>query len=100
MVFNAEFKNEFDRDVTIEISFLNENNREVYTFTKIAVESLDINPPAYEEEIDIILQPEILTASKVKIRASLEDIGVQMNPNEKTEFEFKSSITLFVESDF
>lgn len=100
VVFNAEFRNEFDRDVSIQIGFLDENNVEVYSFTTIVVDSLDINPPSYEEEIVIATVPEILTAKKVKIRAALEDTGSPMNPNDTTEFEFKSSITLFIESEF
>lgn len=100
MIFNAEFKNELDRDVTIQVDFLNRNNRPVFSFETISVNSLDTNPPPYEDEIVLELQPEILTAKKVKITARLGNSVNPLNPNDTREFEFKSSLTLFVESEF
>jgi hypothetical protein len=99
MVFNAEFKNEFDRDVHIEIEFLTDNNLSVYAFTPVFVESRDTNPPPYEAEIIFATNPDIFRATKVRIRASLENVGTPMNPFDTAEFELKSSITLFVQSD-
>ncbi|MBU3009869.1 hypothetical protein KO506_00450 [Polaribacter vadi] len=100
MVFNAEFKNEFDRDAMIQVDFLDANNIAIYSFAPIIVESGDVDPPPYEEDIVIATNPNILSATKVRFRAFLEDTGTQMNPLDTSEFEFKSSVTLFVESDF
>lgn len=99
MVFNAEFKNEFDRDVRIEIEFLTDSNISVYAFTPVFVESGDLNPPPYESEIVFADNLDIYNATKVRIRASLDNTGVPMNPFDTSEFELKSSITLYVESD-
>lgn len=100
MVFNAEFKNEFDRDVSIQVDFLDDDNIEVHKFKLVFVESGNVNPPPYEDELLLEANSDIFNATRVRITASLEDIGTQMNPNASTEFEFKSSITLFVESEF
>ena len=37
--FNAEIKNEFDREVSIVVEFFNKNNDVLYTFTPLVVES-------------------------------------------------------------
>lgn len=97
--FNAQFKNEFDRDVVIQVDFLDANNIVVYAFTTIIVESQDVSPPAYTEEIIIANHPNILSTTQVRFRAFLEDTGTQMNPLDTSEFEFKSSVSLFIESE-
>ena len=99
MVFNAEFKNEFDRDVSIQVDFLNDQDLPVFSFTPIYVESEDLSPEPYEDEILLADNPDIYNAVKIRIRASLENTGTQMNPFDNTEFEFKSSITFFIESE-
>lgn len=100
LVFNAEFKNEFDRDVTIQVDFLNNSNIIIYSFSPIFVESFDENPPPYEEEIIIATNLTVLNATQVKITASLENTTTQLNPTDTSEFDFKSSVTLFIESEF
>ncbi len=100
LVFNAEFKNEFDRDITIQVDFLNRSNIIIYSFSPIFVESFDVNPPPYEEEIIIATNLQVLNATQVKITASLENKTTQLSPSDPSEFDFKSSITLFIESEF
>ena len=100
LIFNAEFKNEFDRDVTIQVDFLNRSNIIIYSFSPIFVESFDVNPAPFEEEIIIANNLQVLNATQVKITASLENTTTQLNPTDTSEFDFKSSVTLFIESDF
>jgi hypothetical protein len=99
-IFNAEFKNEFDRDVTIQVDFLNSSNIIIYSFSPIFVESFDVNPPPYEEEIIIASNPQVVNATQVKITALLENTTTQLNPADPIEFSIKSSVTLFIESEF
>jgi hypothetical protein len=99
MVFNAEFKNELDRDVHLQVDLLSNTSATIYSFKPIFVASRVSNPPAYEEAISIALTPSILNVTQVRIIASLEDTGTPMNPADTSEFELKSSITLFIESD-
>lgn len=96
--FNAVIKNEFDRAVTINIDFLNENNGLVYRFSPIQVQSGNLNY-TYSEEIDVANNPNILNTYKVSIKAELENTGSQMNPNSTEKFEFKSAVTVYIESD-
>ena len=99
MVFNAEFKNEFDRDVSIQVNFLDENNRTVYSFMPIIVAQGSTDSTLFQEEIVIAQHPNILNATQVRFSASIEFTGTQMNPQDTSEFEFKSSVTLYIESD-
>lgn len=100
IVFNSEMKNEFDRDVTILFELLNGSNNTVYSFTPIFVESNSINPPPFIEEIIIASNPNIANATQVRITAKLENTGVQMDLNDTSEFEFKSAITYYSETEF
>jgi hypothetical protein len=95
--FNAEIKNEFDREVTIQIDLLNSNNTVVYAFDAIIVESGDLNY-LFFKEIEIASQPNILNTERVRITARVEDTGSPMNANDTSEFVFKSSVTIFIES--
>lgn len=94
--FNAEVKNEFDRDVTLTIELL-ANNTTVYTFVPIFIKSQELNF-TYLEEIDIATNPSILRTTQIKITAELENTGIQMDVNDLSEFEFKSSVTFYIES--
>ncbi|PQJ82577.1 hypothetical protein [Polaribacter glomeratus] len=95
--FNAEIKNEFDREVSLQVDFLNNSNNVVYSFTTILVEKEDLNFK-FLEEIEIASHPTILNTTKVRISTSIENTGTQMNPNDTRELVFKSSVTLFIES--
>lgn len=97
--FNAEIKNELDRGVTITVDFLDRISRLTYSFTSIFVESNDLNY-IYFEAIDVLTYPNILNTSKVKVTLELENTGTPLNADDTSEFEFKSSVTLFIESGF
>ncbi|WP_445750018.1 hypothetical protein [Polaribacter sp.] len=95
---DVAIKNEFNREVTIRVEFLN-NNVTVYTFTPIVIQGNTLNFK-YNEEIEIAANPSILNTTQVKITAELENTGIQMNLNDPSEFEFKSSVTMYIESSF
>jgi hypothetical protein len=97
LYFNAEIKNEFDRDVTIKIDLLNNNNAVMYAFDPIIVESGDLNY-LFFNEIVIASNRNILNTEKVKITITIDDTGVPMNANDTSEFVFKSSVVAFIES--
>ena len=95
---DVAIKNEFDREVTIRVEFLN-NNVTVYTFTPIIIKGNTLNYK-YLEEIEIASNSAILNTTQVKITAELENTGIQLNLNDPIEFEFKSSVTMYIESSF
>ncbi len=97
--FNTAIKNGFDRDITITVEFLNNENAVIYTFTPTSIASKDLNY-RYLEEIEIASNPDIVNTSKVKITVSLENSGTPLNLNDIAKFEFKSSMTVYVESSF
>ncbi|MBG7613539.1 hypothetical protein IU405_14890 [Polaribacter sp. BAL334] len=95
---DVAIKNEFDREVKIRVEFLN-NNVTVYTFTPIIIQGNTLNYK-YLEEIEIASNSAILNTTQVKITAELENTGIQLNLNDPSEFEFKSSVTMYIESSF
>ena len=95
--FNAEIKNEFDREVTIQIDLLNNNNAVMYAFDPIIVESGNLNY-LFFKEIEIASNRNILNTEKVRITVRIDDTGAPMNANVTTEFVFKSSVVAFIES--
>ena len=97
--FNAEIKNELDRGVTISVDFLDRIGGLTYSFTAITVESKGLDY-IYLEAIDIVAYPDILNTSKVRVKLELENTGAPFNLDDTSEFEFKSSATLFIESSF
>jgi len=97
--FNAEIKNEFDREVSIVVEFFNKNNDVLYTFTPLVVESKVLDY-IFLDEIKISSNPDILDTSKVKITITLAETGIPLNINDTSEVEFKSSVTLYIESRF
>lgn len=97
--FFTEIDNEFDRDATFYVQFLDENDAVVYSFTPIQAPSNTTNN-TYLEEILVSDNPVILNTLKVEITVELENTGSQMNPNGTEELRLKSSVTVYVESDF
>lgn len=96
--FNVQVKNEFDRNVSITFEFLNNNMEAVYSTIEIFVDRNNLTH-TFLEEIVIADHPEILNASFVRAKATVEDTGTPMDPNDTSEFEFKSSITLYIKSE-
>jgi len=96
--FSTLIKNEFDREVTIDVSFLDDNNAVLYQFASIVIPAGDLEN-TYTEEVFVNANPAIVNTTKVRIRAELEDTGTSMNPNDTSEFELKSSVTLYIESE-
>ena len=98
LVFNSEFKNEFDRDVTVRIDLLNNNNIITHQFEPVIIQSNDLNPSPFSEEIIIASNTNVLNTTQLRITVELEDTGTQMNPSDVSEFELKSAVTFFLES--
>jgi hypothetical protein len=98
LVLNSEFRNEFDRDVTIRIDFLNNNGIITHRFEPAVIQSNDLNPSPFSEEIIIASNRNVLNTTQLRITVELEDTGTQMNPSDVSEFELKSAITFYLES--
>lgn len=97
--FNLDLKNDFDRDITLTVDFLNSNNSIIYSFSPILIKSKESKLNQLEEII-LASNPDFLNVDSVKITIELENKGNQMDVTDPNEFEFKSSVTLYIESSF
>ena len=94
--FNVEVKNEFERDFTINVEFLDDNNNVTYKFSPLNIEASNLNY-LYLEEIDVLVNQSIKNTTHVKINARIENSTSPLNSNGTSEFEFKSAVTLYIE---
>ena len=92
--FNVEIKNEFDRDLTIQISFLDDNMNVTHRFNDLKVNANNLNY-TFDETIEVSTNPNIKTTTKIKVLI-LDNSAVPLDASAKTEFEFKSSIKIYV----
>lgn len=95
--FNMEARNEFDKNISVKIEFLDKGNNTVYNFSPIEIESKDLNY-IYLEEIDISTNPNVVNTATVKITAEIENTGTPLNQTDDNKFVFKSSATIYIES--
>ncbi len=95
--FDIEVKNEFDRGFIANIDLLDENDAVVYQLTtlNIAATQLDFT---HKEVIDLSTNQALLDVTKIRVIISLAPSIILLNQNDPSEFEFKSSFTLFVET--
>ena len=98
IVLNAELRNAFDRDVVVQIEFL-DKNIVIYSFKPIIVSNNHKNFLPFEEEIIVASNSNVLNTAQIRVTVALKNIGIQRNPNDINEFEFKSAITLYLESN-
>lgn len=97
-VFNLEIKNEIHRDIDIQVNFLNSNNNIVYQLNQlnIAANQLDFK---HEEIVEVSGNPSILNATRVSVKVNLSPSGTALSSSDTSEFEFKSSVSLFIETN-
>lgn len=92
--FNVEIKNEFDRDLTIQISFLDDNMNVTHRFNDLKVNANNLNY-TFDETIEVSTNPNIKTTTKIKVLI-LDNSAVPLDASAKTEFEFKSSVKIYM----
>lgn len=97
--FNVEVKNEFDREFTISVEFLDDNENITYQFQAINISANNLDYK-YLEEIDVLVNANIKNTTKVKIKAEIESSTTPLNINDTSEFEFKSAVTLHLKKGF
>jgi hypothetical protein len=97
-IFNVEIKNELNRDVVLEFALLDDDNNLVYQFEQlnITANTLDF---MYEETLEIGTNENILNTTRVSVKMYLSSSAIPLEPNDTSEFEFKSAVTLFIETN-
>ena len=97
-VFNVEIKNELDRDVILQFNFLDDANNPVYQFDQINISANTLNF-TYEETLEVSTNENILNATRVSVKINLSPSVTPLEPSDTSEFEFKSSVILFIETN-
>lgn len=95
--FNIEIRNEINRDFTLEVDLLNENNALIYKLNdlKINANNLDFKQL---ESIDVRLNPNVKNFTRVQIKLSLDDKTTPINASDIGNFELKSAATVYLEN--
>jgi len=92
--FYVEIKNEFDRDLTLQISFLDDNMNVTHRFNDLKVIANNLNYQ-FDETIDVSANPNIKSTTKVRV-VVIDNSAKPLNDSAKTEFEFKSSVNIYM----
>lgn len=96
--FNFELINEFNRDFKIEISLLNNNNLLIYKLEDLDIAANNRNFKQ-EEVLDVLQNPNVINFTKVLIVISLDDSTTPIDPLDVGVLDFKSSVTVFLETN-
>ncbi|WP_298780606.1 hypothetical protein [uncultured Polaribacter sp.] len=95
--FNLEIRNEFDRNVILQIELIDNNNNSVYNFNSIEIDAGELNY-SFLEEIETTTNLNLTNTAKIRITAFIENTGTPMNSADTSEFVLKSSATIYIES--
>jgi hypothetical protein len=95
--FNVEIKNEFDRNFTLQIDFLNENLNVTHHFKEIEVNANNLNYK-FNETIEVSTNPNIKNTTKVRVNV-IDNSSAPIESTDTTEFEFKSSAKFYIDTD-
>ena len=99
MDFLVEASNAFTRDFTITIELLNSADVAVYTLTPFQISASQTDFTA-TEVIDFTANPQVFSTTQVQITAQIQDTGVALDPNDTSEFVFKSAMVFYVRRSF
>ena len=92
--FYVEIRNEFDRDLTLQISFLDNSMNITHRFDDLKVNANNLNYK-FDETIEVSTNPNIKTTTKIKV-VILDNSAGPLDVSAKTEFEFKSSVKIYM----
>lgn len=95
--FNVEIKNEFDRDFTLQIDFLNENMNLTHSFNELKVNANNLNY-TFDETVEVRTNPNIKNTTRVRVIV-IDNSSAPIDPSDTTEFDFKSSAKIYIDTD-
>tara|TARA_R110002124_G_scaffold86577_6_gene223736 strand:+ start:1982 stop:2536 length:555 start_codon:yes stop_codon:yes gene_type:complete len=92
-----EISNQFDRDFTINVEFLDDNNTRTHRFNTFNVDANNLNY-AQKEVINIINNQLFLSSTKIRVSVQLSpsNNGAVINPNVVKNLVFKTAGTFFL----
>jgi len=95
---NVECKNEFSRAISIDLEFLDANNNQTYPTIELDIAAGDLDFE-HLETILIANNPAFVNTLQVRITTEIEATGAPINSSDTTEFELKSAVTAYINSD-
>jgi hypothetical protein len=98
VVFDVEVKNEITRDFSLLVELLDDSGAVVYTLRQLDVSARNL-AYTYQETVEIIANQDIVNATRVRISVNLSSSTNPLIANDPSELEFKSSLTLFIETE-
>jgi hypothetical protein len=96
--FEFEVNNEFNRDITTEISLLDENNNLIYRFKDLEIDKNNLDFKQ-KEVINVVTNQNIKNFTKVKLTLSLDDKNTPIAASDLSKIQFKSAIIIHLEAD-
>jgi len=96
--FEFEVSNQFNRDFTMTIALLDDNNNLIYEFNKININAnnLDIKQ---KEVIEFVVHQNIINFTRVKFTLSLDDASIPILASDLGDIEFKSAVIIYLEAN-
>jgi hypothetical protein len=95
--FHVKVKNQINKDFTMQVEFLDENRNLTYKFQDIDVSANNLNFD-FTETIDVTSNANVKNTSKVKILVKINNTNPPLNPLDTSEFEFKSSAKIYIDT--
>jgi hypothetical protein len=95
--FNVEIKNEFDREFTLQIDFFDDNNNLTHRFNEIKVNASNLNYK-FQETVEVRANPNIKNTTIVRV-VIIDNSAEPLDASATTEFEFKSSAKIYIDTD-
>jgi hypothetical protein len=90
--------NEFNRDITTEISLLDKNNNLIYRFINLEIDKNNLDF-TQKEIINVVTNQNIKNFTKVKLTLSLDDKNTPIAASDLSKIQFKSAIIIHLETD-
>ncbi|WP_299670707.1 hypothetical protein [uncultured Polaribacter sp.] len=95
--FDFEIRNEFNRDFTMEISLLDAANNLIYKLQDLNIEANNLEF-IQKEIIDITQNPNLRNFTNVEVTLSLDDKITPISASDIGILDFKSAITVYLET--
>ena len=95
--FNVEIKNEYNTAFVVQVSLLDESGNDTYVFQELNIPANKLDYK-FKETIEVNTNQNVKNTSKVKIVVKFFDTSFVINPNATTEFQFKSSSKIYLDT--
>ena len=96
--FEFEVNNEFNRDITTEISLLDDNNNLIYRFIDLEIDKNNLSFKQ-KEILKVVTNQNIKNFTKVKFTLSLDDKNTPIAASDLSKIQFKSGIIIHLEAE-